>query len=102
MSLPLSEVLTAGSLLAGRGHLFGGQSLRTVAGMVGVITAVLAGATAGLVAIAASSHSLAAALISSVVVGLAAITVLMRFQVGAYRRAGTGRLLADLDSRDAQ
>ena len=64
VSVPLSEVLTAGSLLAGRGQLFGGQSLRTVAGMVGVITAVLAGATAGLVAVAASSHSLATALSS--------------------------------------
>jgi hypothetical protein len=51
--------------------------------MVGVITAVLAGATAGLVVIAASRHSLAAALISSVVVALAAMTVLMRFQVRA-------------------
>ena len=102
VSVPLSEVLTAGSLLAGRGQLFGGQSLRTVAGMVGVITAVLAGATAGLVAVAALSHSLAAALISSVVVALAAMTVLMRFQVRAYRQAATGRLLADLDSGDAQ
>ena len=102
VSVPLSEVLTAGSLLTGRGQLFGGQSLRTVAGMVGVITAVLAGATAGLVAVAASSHSLATALSSSVVVALAAMTVLMRFQVRAYRRAGTRRLLADLDSRDAQ
>src|SRR6266496_514407 len=54
VSVPLAEVLTTGSLLAGRGQLFGGQSLRTVAGMVGVITAVLAGATAGLVAIAGS------------------------------------------------
>ena len=102
VSVPLSEVLTAGSLLAGRGQLFGGQSFRTVAGMVGAITAVLAGATAGLVAIAASSHSLAAALSSGVVVALAAMTVLMRFQVRAYRRAGTRRLLADLDTRDAQ
>jgi hypothetical protein len=101
VNVPLSEVLTAGSLLAGRAQ-FGGQSLRTVAGMVGVITAVLAGATAGLVAIAASSHSLAAALISSVVVALAAMTALMRFQVRAYRRAQAGRLLADLDSGDAQ
>src|SRR5437867_5673528 len=51
VSVPLSEVLTVGSLLAGRGQFsFLGQSLRTVAGMVGVITAVLAGATAGLVA----------------------------------------------------
>jgi hypothetical protein len=103
VSAQLSEVLTAGSLLAGRGQFsFLGQSFRTVAGMVGVITAVLAGATAGLVAIAASSHSLAAALISSVLVALAAITVLMRFQVRAYRRAGTRPLLADLDSGDAQ
>ena len=103
VNVPLSEVLTAGSLLAGRGQFsFLGQSLRTVAGMVGVITAVLAGATAGLVAIAASSHSLAAALSSSVVVALAAMAVLMRFQVRAYQRAATGRLLADLDSGDAQ
>jgi hypothetical protein len=97
VTVPLSEVLTAGSLLAGRG-----QSLRTVAGMVAVVTAVLAGATAGLIAIAASSHSLAAALISGVVVALAAMTVLMRFQERAYRRAGTRRLPADLDSCDAQ
>ena len=101
VSVPLSEVLTAGSL-AGREHLFGGQSLRTVAGMVGVITAVLAGATAGLVAIAASSHSLAAALISSVVVALAAMILLMRFQVRAYRRAQAEQLPTDLESGDAQ
>jgi hypothetical protein len=100
VSVQLSEVLAAGSLLAGPEQLFAGQSLRTVAGMVGVITAVLAGAAAGLVAVAASSHSLAAALISSVVVALAAMTVLMRFQVRAYRRAASRRLPADLDSGD--
>src|SRR5438067_13552765 len=83
VSVRLSEALTAGSLLAGRGQFSGRQSLRTLAGMVGVITAVLAGATAGLVAVAASSHSLAAALSSSVVVALAAMAVLMRFQVRA-------------------
>jgi hypothetical protein len=104
VSVPLSEVLTAGSFLAGRGQSFSylGQSFRTVAGMVGVITAVLAGATAGLVAIASSSHSLTAALTSGVAVALAAMTVLMRFQVRAYRRAATGRLPADLDSGDSQ
>jgi hypothetical protein len=102
VNAPLSEVLAAGSLLAGRAQ-FGGQSLRTVAGMVGVITAVLAGATAGLVAVAASSHSLAAALISSVVVALAAMILLMRFQVRAYRRVQAGRLLpTDLERDDAQ
>jgi hypothetical protein len=101
VTVPLSEVLTAGSLLAGRGQSLRGQSLRTVAGMVGVITAVLAGATAGLVAIAASSHSLAAALISGVLVSLAAMTVLMRFQERAYRRAQTSGLPADLHNGDA-
>jgi hypothetical protein len=70
--------------------------------MVGVLTAVLAGATAGLVVIAASSHSLAAALVSSVVVAVAAMAALMRFQEHAYRRAGTSPLLADRDSADAQ
>src|SRR5437660_175499 len=85
------------------------QSARaaTIAESVGRATMFLTSASGGMIAlglvsIAASRHSLAAALISRVVVGLAAITVLMRFQVGAYRRAGTGRLLADLDSRDAQ
>src|SRR5438034_7296811 len=103
VNVPLSEVLTAGSFLPGRGQFsFFGQSFRTVAGMVGAITAVLAGATAGLAAVAASNHSLAAALVSGVVVALAAMLVLMRFQVRAYRRAATGRLLADLDSSDVQ
>jgi hypothetical protein len=95
VNVPLSEVLTGGSLLAGRAQ-FGAQSLRTVAGMVGVITAVLAGATAGLVAVAASSHSLAAALTSGVVVAFAAMIALMRFQVHAYRRAQAGLLPTDI------
>ena len=103
VSVPLSEVLTAGSLLTGRGRFsFLGQSFRTVAGMVGAITAELAGATAGLAAVAASNHSLAAALITGVVVALAAMLVLMRFQVRAYRRAATGRLPTDPDSSDVQ
>jgi hypothetical protein len=36
------------------------------------------------------------------VVALAAAIVLMRFRVRAYREAATSRLLADLDSGDAQ
>jgi len=102
VSVLLSDVLAGGSLLAGRASWPAvGQSFRTVAGMVGVITAVLAGATAGLIAVVASSHSLAAALVVGVVVALAAMTVLMRFQERAYRRAGTSRLPADVDG-DAQ
>jgi hypothetical protein len=86
-------VFAPGSLLAGRRQVF-----RSVAGMVGVITAVLAGATASLIAIAASSHSLTAALVSGIVVGLATVIVLMRFQESAFLRTVTTRLLADFDS----
>ena len=44
----------------------------------------------------------AAYAIASVVVALAALAVLIRFQERAYRRAGTSRLLADLDSGAAR
>lgn len=97
VTVPPSSVLQTGSLLAGRRQVF-----RTVAGMVGVITAVLTGATAGLVAIVASNHSLVAALTSGIVVALAAIVVLMRAQVSAFKRAGTIPLLAESDSDNAQ
>jgi hypothetical protein len=53
--------------------------------MVGVITAVLAGSTAGLAAVASSS--LAAALASGVVVGMAALATLTRYQGSAWERA---------------
>jgi hypothetical protein len=86
-------VFVPGSLLAGRRQVF-----RSVAGMVGVITAVLAGATASLIAIAASGHSLTAALVSGIVVGLATIVVLMRFQESAFLRTVTTGLLADFES----
>jgi hypothetical protein len=103
VNVPLSDVLTAREPPGRRGRFsFWGQSLRTVAGMVGVMTAVIAGATAGLVAIAASSHSLAAALSSGVVVAVAAMIVLMRFQQRADRDAGTRRLLAEFDNADAR
>jgi hypothetical protein len=77
------------------------QVFRSVAGMVGVITAVLAGATASLIAIAASSHPLAAALVSGIGVGLATMVVLMRFQESAFLRAVATPLLADSDSDQA-
>jgi hypothetical protein len=77
------------------------QVFRSVAGMVGVITAVFTGATAGLIAAVASSHSLAAALSSGIVAGLAAIVLLMRSQDSAFRRAGATPLLAECDGNDA-
>jgi hypothetical protein len=63
------------------------QGFRTVAGMVAVITSVLAGSTASLIGILVSDHSLAAALISGAVVALAALVALMRFQQSAWKRA---------------
>lgn len=87
MSIPHPEVFTAGRR----------QVFRSVAGMVGVITAVLIGATAGLIATVASNHSLAATLVSGIVVGLAAIVVLMRFQESAFMRTTTAPLLTELD-----
>ena len=72
------------------------QGFRTVAGMVGVITAVLAGSTAGLTAAVASDHSLAAAL-TSAVVALAVLVALMRFQRSVWKRAATTPLIVDDD-----
>jgi hypothetical protein len=79
--------------------IFGGrwQEFRTVAGMVGVITAVLGGSTAGLIAAIASDHSLAAALISGAVVAVGALVALMRFQRSAWKRAASTPLTSDGD-----
>ena len=65
------------------------QQFLTVAGMVAVITAVLAGSAGGLLAAAASGHSLVAALIVGVVVAAAALTGLMRYQNSAWIRGST-------------
>jgi hypothetical protein len=91
VSAPPLEAFTAGRR----------QVFRSVAAMVGVITAVFSGATAGLIAAVASSHSLAAALSSGIVAGLAAIVFLMRSQDSAFRRAGATPLLAEFDGDDA-
>jgi hypothetical protein len=63
------------------------QGYRTVAGMVAVITAVLAGSTAALAAILIFDHSLAAAVISGTAVALPALVAMIRFQESAWRRA---------------
>jgi quercetin dioxygenase-like cupin family protein len=62
------------------------QRFRTVAGMVGAITAVLAGSTAGLAGAAASSSL--AALASGIVVGVGTLAALLRYQHLAWTRAG--------------
>ena len=61
----------------------------TVAGMVAVITAVLAGSAGGLLAAIASGHSPVAALVAGVVVAAAALTGLMRYQNSAWIRGST-------------
>ena len=55
------------------------QAFRSVAAMVAVITAVLAGSAIGLLAAVASEHSLVAALVAGGVVAVAALAAMMRF-----------------------
>jgi hypothetical protein len=65
------------------------QQFVTVAGMVAVITSVLAGSAGGLLAAVASGHSLVAALVVGVVVAAAVLTGLMRYQKSAWIRGST-------------
>jgi hypothetical protein len=68
------------------------QGYRTVAGMVAVITAVLAGSTAALLAILIFDHSLAAAVISGTLVALPTMVAMIRYQDGAWERAADEQL----------
>jgi hypothetical protein len=63
------------------------QGYMTVAGMVAMITAVLAGSTAALAAILISDHSLAAAVISGAVVALPVMIAMIRYQDSVWTRA---------------
>lgn len=63
------------------------QVFRTIAGMIGVVTAVLAGSVAGLLAVLASDHSAVAGFATGGVVGIAVLAVLMRFQYRAWALA---------------
>jgi hypothetical protein len=65
------------------------QGFRTVAGMVAVVTAVLAGAAVGQLAAILSGHSLVAALVAGAVTGIAALVVMMLYQRRAWDRATT-------------
>jgi hypothetical protein len=92
LSVPPGERLRVQGLGGGRW-----QALRSVAGMVAVITAVLAGSTAALAAILISDHSLAVALIAGAGVALGAEVALMRFQRSAWRGADDAPLTFDED-----
>ena len=63
------------------------QALRSVAAMVAVITAVLAGSAIGLLAVVVPEHSLAAALVAGGVAALAAVSAMMRRQQSAWEQA---------------
>ena len=63
------------------------QGLRTVAGMVSVITCVLCGATIGLAVAVAFDHKLSLSLATGGVVALVALAALMRLQRNAWRHA---------------
>jgi hypothetical protein len=73
------------------------QGYRTVAGMVAVITAVLAGSTAALAAILVFDHSLAAAVISGTLVALPALIAMIRYQDSAWERAAAEPLMPGED-----
>jgi hypothetical protein len=74
------------------------QQFVTVAGMVAVITAVLAGSAGGLLAAVVSGHSLVAALVVGVVVAGAALTGLMRYQNSAWIRGTTASLFPSAEA----
>lgn len=90
LSVPPAERLRIQGMHGGRWQRF-----LTVAGMVGVITAVLAGSAAGLLAAIAADHSLIAALGVGAVVAVAALAWLMRHQRSAWKQVRTAALFAD-------
>jgi hypothetical protein len=92
LSVPPAQRLSVQGLRGGRW-----QGFLTVAGMLGVITAVLAGSAAGLLAavVAGSGHALVAALVAGLLVAVAALVALMRYQTSAWERSNTVRMFAD-------
>jgi len=96
MSAPGPERLRVLGLGEGRW-----QAFRSVAAMVAVITAVLAGSAIGLLAAVASEHSLAAALVAGGLVALAALAALMRRQQSAWEQATSAPVSFDPDDTTA-
>ena len=90
LSVPEASRLEVQGLWGGRW-----QGYRTVAGMVAVITAVVAGSAVGLLAAVTSDHSLAAALTAGGVVAVSALATLMRSQRAAWKRAASIPIIAD-------
>jgi hypothetical protein len=74
------------------------QGFRTVAGMVAVMTAVLAGSAAAVAAILIFDHSPAAAAISGTLVALPTLIAMIRHQDAAWARAAAEPLRPGEDS----
>jgi hypothetical protein len=81
LSVPPPERLHLQAIGGGRS-----QKFLTAAAMVGLVTAVLAGSAAGLLAAVVAGHVLIAAFITGVLVAIAMFAALIRFQVSAWRR----------------
>jgi hypothetical protein len=92
---PSQQLFAQGLMSSGR------QAFRTVAGMVAVITAVLTGSTAAVIAIIASDHSLAASAVSGAVVASVVLAGLMRFQWSAFTRVAELPLITEGSERRA-
>ena len=75
------------------------QGYKTVAGMVAVITAVLAGSTAALAAILVFDHSLAAAVIAGALVALPTLVAMIQNQNSAWERPVSEPLGSGEDGR---
>lgn len=71
-----------------------GQGFRTVAGMVAVITAVLAGSAVALAGAVVLDHSLAGAVVAGGVASMLSLGALMRYQRSAWQRAASAPLSA--------
>jgi hypothetical protein len=82
LSVPPAERLRLQGIGGGRW-----QKFLTVSAMLGLVTAVLAGSAAGLLAAVISDHSLVAALIAGVLAAIAVFTALIHLQVSAWRQA---------------
>jgi hypothetical protein len=94
MSVPEQERLHIEGLRAGLW-----QGFLTVAGMVSVVTSVLAGAVAGLIAAVASGHSLGIAVAVGAVTGIAVLAAMIRYQHVTWLRAGRTPLVIEEEPR---
>jgi hypothetical protein len=74
-------------------------AFRTTAGMIGVVTAVLTGSAAGLLATIAAGHSAVAGFATGGVVGAGVLVALMWYQLSAWEHGHQQRLFEDEQER---